>query len=363
MRVVIAGGGTGGHLYPGIALARELLRRDPSSTIVFVGTATGVEARVVPREGFPLELIRVAGLKGKGRVERFKGFALLPLAALDSWRVLSRLRPQVVVGVGGFASGPVLMLAAVRGFPTMLLEQNALPGITNRLLARVVRAAAVTFDEALRFFPGTGFVTGNPVRPEFFRDSKEADERTDSPPRAARVLIFGGSQGAHAINVAMVEAAARLAAAGHGLAITHQTGERDVELVRDAYRRAGLEARVEAFLFEMDREMTSTDLVICRAGATTLSELAASGRPAILVPLPTATDDHQRRNAEVIARIGGAEVIEERELTGARLGDLVLALVTDTERRRRMAAAIRTLARPDAAAAIADRVAALGASA
>ena len=169
----------------------------------------------------------------------------------------------------------------------------------------------------------------------------------DSPPRAARVLIFGGSQGAHAINVAMVEAAARLAAAGPGLAITHQTGERDVELVRDAYRRAGLEARVEAFLFEMDREMTSADLVICRAGATTLSELAAAGRPAILVPLPTATDDHQRKNAEVVARIGGAEVIEERELTGERLADAGAgAGRTTRERRRRMAAAIADAGAP-----------------
>ena len=347
-------------MYPGIALAREIQRRDPAASIVFVGTATGVEARVVPREGFPLELIRVSGLKGKSRVDRVKGFAVLPLAAIDSWRLLSRLRPDVVVGVGGFASGPVLMLAAVRRVPTMLLEQNALPGITNRLLARVVRAAAVTFEDALRFFPGTGFVTGNPVRPEFFRDVKEADERSDSPPRAARVLIFGGSQGAHAINVAMVEAAARLAATGLRLAITHQTGERDVELVRDAYRRAGLEARVEAFLFEMDREMTAADLVISRAGATTLSELAASGRPAILVPLPTATDDHQRRNADVIARIGGAEVIEERTLTGERLAAAIVAIVGDDQRRRRMAAAIRTLARPDAAARIADRVWQLG---
>jgi UDP-N-acetylglucosamine--N-acetylmuramyl-(pentapeptide) pyrophosphoryl-undecaprenol N-acetylglucosamine transferase len=356
VRVVIAGGGTGGHLYPGIALAREIQRRDPDAAIVFVGTATGVEARVVPREGFRLELIRVAGLKGKSRMERLKGLAILPLAALDSWRVLSRARPEVVVGVGGFASGPVLMLAALRGYPTMLLEQNALPGLTNRLLARVVRAAAVTFDDALRFFPGKGFVAGNPVRPEFFRDMKEADDRIDSPPRAARVLIFGGSQGAHAINVAMVEAASRLVAAGLRLEITHQTGERDVALVRDAYRRAGLEARVEAFLFEMDREMTDPDLVICRAGATTLSELAAAGRPAILVPLPTATDDHQRKNAAVIARVGGAEVIDERELNGERLAALVLALVRDVTRRRQMSAAIRTLARPDAAARIADHV-------
>ena len=356
MRVVIAGGGTGGHLYPGIALAREIMRRDPSAAITFVGTATGVEARVVPREGFPLELIRVAGLKGKSRIDRLKGFAMLPLAAIDAWRVISRVRPNVVVGVGGFSSGPVLMLAAIRGYPTMLLEQNALPGITNRLLARVVRAAAVTFEDALAFFPGTGFVAGNPVRPEFFVETKEADDRRVSPQHAARVLIFGGSQGAHAINVAMVEAATRLAAAGVSVAITHQTGERDVELVRDGYRRAGLEARVEAFLYEMDREMTAADIVVARAGATTLSELAAAKRPAILVPLPTATDDHQRKNAEVIVRAGGAEVIEERELTGERLAQAIVTLARDRARRDRMAEAMQAFARPDAAARIADRV-------
>jgi UDP-N-acetylglucosamine--N-acetylmuramyl-(pentapeptide) pyrophosphoryl-undecaprenol N-acetylglucosamine transferase len=361
-------------LYPGIALAREIKRRDPQGSITFVGTSTGVEARVVPREGFPLELIRVAGLKGKSLIARVKGFALLPIATIDAWRVISRFRPHVVVGVGGFASGPVLLLAAMRGYPTMLLEQNALPGITNRLLARVVRAAAVTFEDALTFFPGTGFVTGNPVRPEFFRSTaasaatatthtKEADDRFDSPHAAARVLIFGGSQGAHAINVAMVEAATRLAASGTSMAITHQTGERDVELVRDGYRRAGLEARVEAFLFEMDREMTTADIVVARAGATTLSELAAARRPAILVPLPTATDDHQRKNAEVIARAGGAEVIEERELTGERLAQAILALAADPARRMRMAEAMQAFARPDAAERIADRVWALAGAA
>lgn len=356
MRVLIAGGGTGGHLYPGIALAREIRRRDPAASVTFVGTASGVEARVVPREGFPLELIRVAGLKGKSWRQRIKGFVILPLAAFDAWRVVSRQRPDVVVGVGGFSSGPVLLLAALRGYPTMLLEQNAIPGITNRLLARVVRAAAVTFDEALPFFPGTGFVAGNPVRPEFFRDVKEADDRFNAPQDAARVLIVGGSQGAHAINVAMVEAATRLAAAGTRLEITHQTGGRDVDMVRDAYRRAGLAARVDAYLYEMDREMTEADLVVARAGATTLSELAAAGRPAILVPLPTATDDHQRKNAEVIARAGGAEVIDERELTGERLAQSIVAIAREPKRRRKMAAAIRALARPDAAARIADRV-------
>jgi UDP-N-acetylglucosamine--N-acetylmuramyl-(pentapeptide) pyrophosphoryl-undecaprenol N-acetylglucosamine transferase len=360
VRVLIAGGGTGGHLYPGIALAREIQRRDPTSSILFVGTASGVEARVVPREGLRLALIRVAGLKGKSRLARVRGVALLPLAALDAWRVISRHRPQVVVGVGGFASGPVLLLAALRGYPTMVLEQNAMPGITNRLLARVVRAAAVTFEAALPFFPGTGLVTGNPVRREFFREEPRTDDRPDSPLHAARVLIVGGSQGAHAINVAMVEAAPRLVAAGRRLAITHQTGERDVELVREGYRRAGLEARVEAFLFEMDREMTTSDLVVCRAGATTIAELAASRRPAILVPLPTATDDHQRKNADVVAGVGGAVVIDEKELTGTRLGDLLLALADDPARLAAMRAAIGTLARPDAAARIADCVWQLG---
>jgi UDP-N-acetylglucosamine--N-acetylmuramyl-(pentapeptide) pyrophosphoryl-undecaprenol N-acetylglucosamine transferase len=343
-------------LYPGVALAREIKRREPAAEVVFVGTATGVEARVIPREGFPLELVRVAGLKAMSRADRLKGFATLPLGTVDAWRVISRHRPDVVVGVGSFASGPVLLLAALRGYPTMLLEQNALPGITNRLLARVVRAAAVTFEEALKFFPGTGFVAGNPVRPEFFRHSKEADDRDESPLHAARVLIFGGSQGAHAINMAMVEAAPRLATAGAPLAITHQTGERDLAVVRDAYRAAGLEARVEAFLYEMDREMTSADLIVARAGATTLSELAAARRPAILIPLPTAADDHQRKNAEVISRAGGAEVIDQRELTGQRLGDRLLALAQDRDRRMQMAAAIARFATPDAASRIADRV-------
>ena len=355
MRVLIAGGGTGGHLYPGIALARELLRRDSATHVSFVGTATGIEARVLPREGFPLDLIRVAGLKGKSRGERLRGFLLLPLAALDAWRVISRQRPDIVIGVGGFASGPVLALAAVRGYPTMLLEQNALPGVTNRLLARVVRAAALNFEAAQTYFPRTGFVAGNPVRPEFFpAQNEEANDRFNQPHDAARVLIFGGSQGAHAINVAMVEAASRLAAAGIRLAITHQTGERDLDLVRTAYQRAGIAARVEAFIFEIDREMKAADVVMCRSGATTLAELAASGTPSILVPLPNSTDDHQRRNAEVFAATGAAVVIEERELP-ATFADALRALVGDAERRRTMSRAARSMARADAAERIADR--------
>ena len=361
MRVLIAGGGTGGHLYPGIALARELQRRDPSTRVSFVGSADGIEARVVPREGFELDLIHVAGLKGKSAIERSIGLSLLPLAAVDAWRVLAKRRPQVVVGVGGYASGPVVAMAALLRYPTMLLEQNAVPGTTNRLLARVVGAAAVNFETALTYFPRTGFVAGNPVRPEFFSaQNEEANDRTNRPRDAARVLIFGGSQGAHAINVAMVEAAPRLAASGIRLAITHQTGERDLDLVRDAYQRAGLEARVEAFIFQIDREMKAADVVVSRSGATTLAELAASGTPAVLVPLPTAADDHQRKNAEAFGRTGAAVVVEQGELKSGALAGALLALIADPDRRQRMAGAARKLARPDAAARIADRVHELG---
>jgi len=356
VRLLIAGGGTGGHLYPGIAVARELLRRRPDAEVAFVGTAQGIEARIVPREGLALELIRSAGLKGKSPASLLGGVALLPLSALDAWRVISRRRPSVVLGLGGYSSGPVVMLAALRRIPTMVIEQNAVPGFANRRLASVVDAAAVAFDESIRYFGSKAFVSGNPVRAAFF---EEAHGQPVSPPGAARVLVFGGSQGAHAINVAMVEAAARLAAAPGRLAITHQTGERDLEMVRDGYGRAGLQARVEPFLYHMDREMKSADIVVCRAGATTLAELAAAGRASILVPLPTATDDHQRRNAEAFVRHGAAVMVEQRELTGERLARELIALANDPVRRARLGEAARRLARPDAAAVIVDRLLAL----
>ncbi len=351
--VLIAGGGTGGHLYPGIAVARVLVARVPDADVVFVGTAAGIEARVIPREGFALDTIRSAGLKGKSPAALARGIALLPASAIDAWRVISRRQPSIVIGVGGYSSGPVVLLAALRGVPTMLMEQNAMPGVTNRLLARVVKAAAVTYGESARFFAGRAFVAGNPVRPEFFGG---VNDENGSPPGAARVLVFGGSQGAHAINMAMVEAAARLAAAAPRMAITHQTGERDLEMVRDAYKRAGLEARVEPFLFAIDREMKQADLVVCRAGATTLAELTAAGRPSILVPLPTATDDHQRRNAEALVTRGAARMIEQHALTGRLLAAQIIALAANETERSSMSAAARRLAKPDAAKVIVDKV-------
>ena len=355
LRVVIAGGGTGGHLYPGIAVARELLARERDAQVSFAGTASGIEARVMPREGFSLDVIRSGGLKGKSIVARLRGAALIPLSLVDAFRIVSNRRPQLVIGVGGYSSGPVVAVASLRGVPTMLLEQNAVPGLTNRLLARFVRAAAVTFESTQTFFGSKAFVSGNPVRPEFLATAGPISEGTvDDQTSVTRVLVFGGSQGAHAINVAMVEAAAELAAHPR-LRITHQTGERDVEMVRAAYQRAGISAEVEPFIYDMGRRLRHADLIVCRAGATTLAEIAAAGKAAILIPLPTATDDHQRRNAEALAASGAAELLLQSDATGGVLAQRVLALAGDRETRARMARAARALARPDAAKVIVDR--------
>jgi UDP-N-acetylglucosamine--N-acetylmuramyl-(pentapeptide) pyrophosphoryl-undecaprenol N-acetylglucosamine transferase len=353
LAVVVAGGGTGGHLYPGIAVARELLRRVPDARVSFAGTARGLEARVVPKEGFALDLIRSAGIKGKSVMSRLRGAALLPVGFLDGWRIISRRRPQVVIGVGGYSSGPVVLVAALRGISTMVLEQNAVPGLTNRLLARWVRAAAVTFDETLTHFSGRGFVAGNPVRREFFAIGATARVRE----RSSRVLVLGGSQGARGINVAMVAAAPELARRHPDLEIVHQAGERQLAEVRQGYERAGVAARAVAYLDAVADEMNSADLVVARAGATTLAELAAAGRPAVLVPFPWATDDHQRRNARVVEAAGAAKVVEESDLAdGRRIVEVVDELLGDRVRLASMSRAMRGLARPDAAARIVDRV-------
>lgn len=356
LRVLIAGGGTGGHLFPGIAVARELISRRPTTRVTFAGTARGIEARIVPREGFELDVIRSGGLKGKSVRDRVRGASLLPVSVADAWRVISARTPDLVIGVGGYSSGPLVFVAAMRGIPTMLMEQNAVPGLANRLLAPFVRAAAVTYESTRDFFGSKAFVSGNPVRPEIL-ETGDGDEESGTHETASgvRVLVFGGSQGAHAINMAMVEAAPELAGVGTTLRVTHQTGERDVEMVRAAYRQAGLAARVEPFLDDMGRQLREADLVVCRAGATTLAEITAAGKAAILVPLPTATDDHQRRNAEALGGAGAADVLLQSEMTGSRLTTRIRALASDAERRRRMGAAARALAKPDAARAIADR--------
>jgi UDP-N-acetylglucosamine--N-acetylmuramyl-(pentapeptide) pyrophosphoryl-undecaprenol N-acetylglucosamine transferase len=383
-RILIAGGGTGGHLYPGIAVAKELLSRNANAQITFAGTARGIEARVIPREGFGLDLIRSSGLKGKSLTTAIRGALIAPVSLIDAWSIVSQRKPDLVIGVGGYSSGPVVLVASLRGVPTMVLEQNAVPGLTNRLLARFVRAAAVTFDSTKTFFGEKGFVSGNPVRAEFVADAPEVrlppsrpqgasasraeaiggggkpdttnpTEAKGDEPSGVQVLVFGGSQGAHAINLAMVEAAPELAAGSPRLRLTHQTGERDVEMVRAAYAAAGIQADVQPFFYDMGRRVGAADLIICRAGATTIAEISAAAKPAILIPLPTATDDHQRRNAEALAAAGAAEVLLQSEATGSVLAGRIKQLAGDAACRARLSAHARTFARPDAAKVIADR--------
>jgi UDP-N-acetylglucosamine--N-acetylmuramyl-(pentapeptide) pyrophosphoryl-undecaprenol N-acetylglucosamine transferase len=270
--------------------------------------------------------------------------------------VLSARRPDVVVGVGGYSSGPVLLLAALRGLPTLLMEQNTAPGFTNRRLAPWVRAAALSYEETLQYFPRTGVVTGNPVRREFLQALEAGDDAAGND-GGVRVLIVGGSQGARAINDAMIAAAPLLA--DRGLVLTHQTGERDLARVRDGYAAAGVTATVEPFFHDMNARMRAADVLVARAGASTLAELTVLGRASVLVPLPTAADDHQRRNARVLAAAGAAEVIDEPNLSGAALAGVLTALAADPARRRAMADRARSLGRPDAAARVADRIVAL----
>ena len=350
-RVLFAGGGTGGHLFPGIAVARALVLRHRRAQVVFAGTGRGIEARALALEGFRFEPIRSAGLVGKSPGAIARTAVLAPLTLFDAARVLHRARPDLVIGLGGYSAGPVVLLAALAGRSTMLMEQNAVPGMTNRMLAPFVQAAAVSFEATTSCFGAGAFVSGNPVREGFFAAARVDRARRSGP---STVLVLGGSQGAHRLNRALVAAADALAAMPHGIRVIHQTGERDREWVRDAYRRAGLDARVKAFFEKLHEEMHAADVVVCRAGATTLAEVAAAGLPAVIVPLPTAANDHQRRNAAALADAGAAEVIEEADLD-RRLVLRLTALAGDGGRRAAMAAAAARLAKPDATEKIVRR--------
>jgi UDP-N-acetylglucosamine--N-acetylmuramyl-(pentapeptide) pyrophosphoryl-undecaprenol N-acetylglucosamine transferase len=348
MRVLIAAGGTGGHIYPGIAVAREVMRRDAGSQVRFVGTARGLENRLVPQAGFELSLIESAGLKNVGVAARARGLLILPKSFLAARRLIREFRPDIVIGAGGYVSGPVLLMAALMRVPTLVMESNALPGWTNRVLARFVNRAAVTFEQSLPYFRGKGVVTGNPVRREFF----------DIPPKARdasrfSLLVFGGSQGARALNEALVAALPFLEAQRGSLFITHQTGEADFERVRRGFVDAGWgeNADVRRYIDDMVAEFADTDLIICRAGATTSAELVAAGKAAIMVPFPFAADDHQRKNAEALEAGGAARMILQQALTGERLAKEIAALVENPGALTRMEEASRKLARGDAAQA------------
>jgi len=353
MRVLIAAGGTGGHIYPGIAVAKEIMRRHPDSEVKFVGTARGLENKLVPNAGFELALIDSTGLKNVGLAARVRGLLVLPKSLRQARALIGRLRPDVVIGAGGYVSGPVLLTASFQKVPTLVMESNALPGWTNRVLARFIDKAAVSFEAALPFFRGKGVVTGNPVRREFF----EIAQKQRNPAQLS-ILIFGGSQGAHAINEAMVAALPLLGDVKTGLRVTHQTGEADYEQVASAYASLGWseQASVRKYIDDMVAAFAAADLVISRAGATTTAELIAAGKASLMIPFPFAADDHQRKNAEALEAAGAGKMILQQDLSPQRLAREIEALVREPEKVTAMENAARALSQGDAAAKVVDLV-------
>ena len=355
MRAILAGGGTGGHVIPAIAIAQEL-EKDYGTEVLFIGTARGIETRLVPAAGFPLQLIQVGGLNQVSFKTRLKTSIDLPRAVLRSWRILSEFDPDVVIGVGGYASGPAMLAAILKRIPTLVFEPNYVPGFTNRRVARLVSAAAVHFGETAKYFRNAK-VTGVPVRRAFFEMAAKASG-TAKPV----LLVFGGSQGAHAINRVVMESAAALQSRVPGIHIIHQTGERDYNDAQAAYALLGEAGEAYRFLDDMPGFFARADLVLCRSGASTVAELTAAGKPAVLVPFPRAADDHQTRNAEALERAGAAVLLEESQLNRERLVETVSALMGDRARLENMRKAAHELSHPNAGSDIAVMAAQLAGS-
>jgi UDP-N-acetylglucosamine--N-acetylmuramyl-(pentapeptide) pyrophosphoryl-undecaprenol N-acetylglucosamine transferase len=343
VKLLIAGGGTGGHVFPAIAIAQEWLRRGSDREVVLVGTQRGIEMKLVPQAGLPLETLRVAGLKGKGGMTLLKNISMLGTGLLDARAVLRKHRPVAAFGVGGYAAGPMLLATWLNGVPNVIFEPNAEPGFTNKVLARFSRRIATGYEISARVWGAKAVVTGCPVRPEFFAIAPRPVQKP------FRLLVTGGSQGALPINRTFVDAMDLLAARKHDLSIVHQTGERDYNAVRTAYARREILAEVAPFLNNMAERFAWADGIVCRAGAITAAEVAAAGRTAIFIPFGAATDSHQLRNAQEMQRAGAGRVIAEPELTAARLAHEIFQLVDQPAETQRMAQAARQLARPQAA--------------
>ena len=356
MRAILAGGGTGGHVIPALAIANQL-KKSYDAEVLFIGTGRGIENRLVPAAGFPLQLVRVGALKNVSLTTRLKTAFDLPRAAWDASRMLNEFAPDVVIGVGGYASGPAMLAAVVKHIPTLAFEPNVVPGFANRVVARFVSGAGVHFEETAKYFRHAE-VTGVPVRPAFFEIAPKAGG-------TPTLLVFGGSQGAHAINDAMIRCLPVLQREAPGIHIIHQTGERDYNDALAAYQ--SLSASAASFTFEvfkfiedMPAAFGRADLVVCRSGASTVAEIAAAGKPAVFVPFPRAADDHQRVNAEALARHGAAVVVEESKLEGVWLAETIAALLQDPARLRQMSQDARELAHPNAARDIAAMAARVG---
>jgi UDP-N-acetylglucosamine--N-acetylmuramyl-(pentapeptide) pyrophosphoryl-undecaprenol N-acetylglucosamine transferase len=348
MRVVLAGGGTGGHVIPALAIAQQL-KKAYAADLLFIGTPRGMENRLVPAAGFDLRLVQVGALKNVSLATRLKTALDLPRAIGLSSRMLADFRPDVVIGVGGYASGPAMAAAILRRISTIAFEPNVVPGFANRLVARWVSAAAVHFEETCRFFPNCR-VTGVPVRAAFFQIPARV---ADSQPT---LLVFGGSQGARAINDAIIAALTGLREKAPALHIIHQTGEKEYDRVRAAYDQSGISGEVHKFIDDMPAMFARADLLLCRSGASTVAEITAAGRPAIFVPFPRAADDHQNVNARALERAGAAVVVEESKLELSHLVETIISLMQDSTRLQRMAEAAKSLAHPQAVEEIAAMV-------
>ncbi|MBW1934147.1 MAG: undecaprenyldiphospho-muramoylpentapeptide beta-N-acetylglucosaminyltransferase [Deltaproteobacteria bacterium] len=352
--VVIAGGGTGGHLFPGLAVAKEIQTRYSAARILFVtGRRRKMETRIITESGFPHASISVEGIKGRGWKKGSLVVMKLPWSLFQSLKIVRKFSPHVVLGVGGYSAGPLLLAAKIMRIPTAIHEQNSFPGLTNRLLCRFVDRVFISFEESSEHFSGGNILlTGNPIRPEVLEGEKPGEKRGD----AFTVLVLGGSQGARAINDAFMEALEILNKKGKAPSVIHQTGERDYSRVLAAYEQKGFKVEVSGFIREMGKAYAEADLVVSRAGATTVAELAALGKPSILIPYPYAANRHQETNAGIIAQRGGAEMILEEELSGDRLADAIARYMEDGKALENMAAAAGSAGKPDAAGVIADNL-------
>jgi UDP-N-acetylglucosamine--N-acetylmuramyl-(pentapeptide) pyrophosphoryl-undecaprenol N-acetylglucosamine transferase len=350
VKLLIAGGGTGGHVFPALAIAQEWLSRGNEREVVLVGTERGIEMKLVPQAGLPLEMLRVAGLKGKGGATMLRNLAMLAPAMLDARRVLRKHKPIAAFGVGGYAAGPMLLATWLGRVPNIIFEPNAEPGFTNKVLARISARIATGYAVSAQVWGKKAIVTGCPVRPEFF---SIAPRKLGMP---FRLLITGGSQGALPINRAFVDAMDRLATRKNELAVVHQTGERDYNAVRTAYARREIHAEVVPFLTNMPERFAWADVIICRAGAITAAEIAAAGRAAIFIPFGRATDSHQLRNAQEMSRVGAGRLISESELTPDKLTAEIFSLLDQPQEIEKLATAARGLARPHAAREIVNLI-------
>ncbi len=354
MKLVITGGGTGGHIYPGLAVARELKARRGDHTILFVGGERGMEKDIVHREGFAFTSLRVTGLKGKTPIHKATSLFYLLAAFVKSYILIKKDRPDVVLGVGGYASGPMSLAAIAARRPLALAEQNAAPGLTNRWLGRFAKTVFVTWAGSETMFPeGRGKLVGNPVIPAFFNTKRRTGDNL------LNILVIGGSQGAATLNRAMAEAAPLLDEVADRISIVHQTGRTDLEMMKTIYNNARFKWEAESYFYDMPQRIADADLVFSRAGAGAVAEICAVGRAAVYVPYPHAADDHQTKNAMSIVKSDAAIMVDDSSVDGKKAAGIIKKFIDSRQRLKDMGRRAKKLAKPDSAARIVDELLAL----